>query len=158
MFNLDTNILSNRNIPNQWRKPKFKDWIKVFLSGIKSIHLEFLSFRDDTTYWLYFNGQIIYLEHVLDDQFDPINRGIYIENTADVQYYYLYNNIEQQPVYLNNASENASADYLLNESEYNNVYTFIVWVPSSVQFDEFKMRAIIDRYRLAGKTYTIQTY
>lgn len=133
--------------------------MNVCMIGLKSIHTQFLQFRNDTTYWLYFNGQIIYMEHVLNDQFDPANRGIYIENLADIQYDYLYNAIEQRtPIYLDNVSENKPPDYFVNQSEYDAHTTFIVWVPSTVTFDANKMKAIVNKYRIAGKTYQIQTY
>lgn len=159
MFNVDFNILIKRLLPIALRQPKFIDWLMTAFKGLRDIYSEFIQFRNDTTYWLYFNGQIIYLEHVLNDQFDPVNRGIYIENLADIQYDYLYNAIEQRtPVYLDNKSENKPPDYFVNQSEYDNHITFIVWVPATVTFNINKMKAIVNKYRIAGKTYQIQTY
>ncbi len=159
MFNIDWNILTRRILPTIFRQPKWQDWAMVLVRGLKDIHTAFLQFRADTTYWLYFNGQIIYLEHVLNDQFDPTSRGIYIENLADIQYDYLHNSIEQRtPVYLDNKSENKPFDYFVNQSEYDTHVTFTVWVPVSVTFDQNKMKAIVNKYRIAGKTYDIKTY
>lgn len=48
--------------------------------------------------------------------------------------------------------------YLLNKAEGQNSFDFIVWVPAGLVFDQNEMEALIDLYKLAGKTYVILTY
>lgn len=48
--------------------------------------------------------------------------------------------------------------FLKNLGEGNALSDFIVRVPATLLFDLHEMRALIDLYKLAGKTYTIQTY
>ncbi|MBS1944778.1 MAG: hypothetical protein JST98_06140 [Bacteroidetes bacterium] len=47
---------------------------------------------------------------------------------------------------------------LTNRGEATPGWSFIIHVPAAVVFDEAEMRAMVDTYKLAGKTYTIQTY
>jgi hypothetical protein len=43
--------------------------------------------------------------------------------------------------------------YLTGDTIYND---FVVYVPTTLTFDEIKLRALIDYYKLAGKKYTIE--
>jgi len=53
--------------------------------------------------FLRFTGQTIYLEKYLNSIYDPTNEKIYIENTANSNFTYLYNEIEaRSPRYLYN--------------------------------------------------------
>lgn len=47
--------------------------------------------------------------------------------------------------------------YLHNVGDYGSK-GFIVYVPVAVTYDEYQMRALIERYKLAGMYYEIQTY
>lgn len=48
--------------------------------------------------------------------------------------------------------------YLINRNESGNLFDFIVMVPIALVYDENEMRALVNTYKLAGKSYTIQTY
>jgi hypothetical protein len=106
-----------------------------------------------------FTGQVIYLEHLLNDLFDLDLRRIYITNNAIGQSVYLFNKVEgNEPVYLYNKSEippNAPL-YLVNKTEF--FYSFIIHVPNGIitNWDEF--RAWVDKYKLKSKMYIIQIF
>lgn len=48
--------------------------------------------------------------------------------------------------------------YLINKGEALQPTDFIVWVPVALVFDINELRALVNRYKLAGKRYTVQTY
>lgn len=48
--------------------------------------------------------------------------------------------------------------FLKNQEEGQSTNDFIIWVPVSLVYDESELRALVAIYKLAGKTYTIQTY
>lgn len=48
--------------------------------------------------------------------------------------------------------------YIRRKGESLQGIDFIVYVPIELVFDEAEMRALIERYRQAGKRYTIETY
>jgi hypothetical protein len=71
----------------------------------------------------------------------------------------LYNKIEDRsPKYFYNKAELKQLYYLRNKIEYNTNADFIVMVPNTLTFDIYEMKGLINRYKLAGKRYLIQTY
>jgi len=72
-------------------------FIKVLASASQYINDITKAFTDLISYETKFNGQSVYIERYLNDQYDPINRGIYIENFSDVIYNYFSNKAELEP-------------------------------------------------------------
>jgi len=127
--------------------------------GLETVHQFFKAFRDNINYGLQFNGQVIYLEHILNDRFDPVGRGIYIEDTSVQDLNYLFNTIElETDIYVYNVIEAGPATYLLNQLELDQATFFIVWIPVAVFYREPDVRALVDTYRQAGKPYLVQTF
>jgi hypothetical protein len=90
-------------IPYDRRDEVSLAFAEVLISQQKQIHASFLTWRGEIIYALGFTGQIIYLEKILNDKWDNVSRGIYINNTADVYRTYLYNKAElKQPLFLYN--------------------------------------------------------
>jgi hypothetical protein len=83
--------------PSFLRKPKFIEWCYLPIRLVKNLHFDFLGFRFNTLYNASFNSQILYLEKLLNDRFDFVNKGIYILNTADITRQYVFNKAEQRP-------------------------------------------------------------
>lgn len=144
-------------VPSYRRKPKMMDFIYSLIKPIDNTNVVFSAFTSDTDYYLKFNGQIIYLEHILNDLYDNISRGIYIEDLANVDKIYLRNRVEARPpFYLYNRAEAQPPKYFKNLTEYTSNNRFIVKVPNTVTYVELEMRAIIDKYKQAGVNYTIE--
>ena len=105
---------------------------------------------------LRYNGQSMYIERALNDTFDPDQQRIYITSAYADNKLYLYSKSEQRtPVYLYNKSENSSSTYIYNSNETEFDVDFIVYVDHTITYDESRMRAIINQYKLYGKTYKI---
>ncbi len=164
------------------------DLMYSILKPLKTVNVLFVAFRLAIQYKLQFNAQIIYLEHYLNDLYDPAKRDIYIEDTANIEFNYLYNTIENRPpIYLfnnnnidslYNSSETSSSIvsnaseasplylgsligmpfYFLNNSEYANQVDYIVMVPVGISYNELLMRKQILTYNQAGKRFNINTY
>lgn len=150
-------------IPGRIRGGKFKDWIGALLAPLQSLNVSFSEYVSATRYDLAFNGQVIYLEHVLNDQFDDADRRIYIDDPAGQQVFtpYVFNQVEQQPaIILRNKSEAEPTPFLYNQPELVVTNDFVVHVPVSVFSPtvETQMKALINKYRIAGKRYTFQTF
>lgn len=97
MFNVNWTWFIYWNLPIGKRKPIIIAWVTLLVSQAKSLHATFLSFRNDNIYKVRFTGQIIYLTKRLNDKWDSVNRGIYIDNVADMDRVFVYNRAEQQP-------------------------------------------------------------
>lgn len=137
-------------------------WILYYLTAglkpLQDLNDAFIIFKNKIDYKLSFNGQIINLEHILNDTYDDIVRGIYIEDGANVVYTYLFNKIESKPpLFLFQQSE-ASPHFLKTNSENMTTVQFIIKVPVAVVYDEYIMRQLVDKYKQAGVIYSIETY
>jgi len=172
------NIIQNL-IPEFLRKSNFINWLNSLIKPLSTLHydasnvvtnfgqtnLTFYQWYEFIRNYLRFNGQIIYLEKYLNQTYLPLveepwitNTGIYIVNTASVNFSYVYNTIEgKPPIYLSNTSENDPV-YMYNTADIANAYDFIVYVPTSLVFDMTLMQSRINQYKLAGKSYQILTY
>jgi hypothetical protein len=187
----------NYLLPLKKRKAARIQFIKVLISAMKARYESLLSIRTTTLYDLSFTGQVIYLEKRLNDQWDAVNKGIYIDHPQIVLRDFIYNKVENKPKrYLYNKWNSAVAYvngefakygdkvyvalaantnitpgtnaaywqvahdpfYLINNVEYLSQNNFIVYVPNTVTFDTSEMKAVINRYKLVGKKYSILTY
>lgn len=123
-----------------------------------------------------YNGQVMVLERMLNLTFlledkwataaDPTaSGGIYIDNTGTAAVDTFVWNASESALdeYVYNAAETlpsgANEVYVYADAESSSLgYQFIVYVPSSLTYNEQAMRDVIDRYVVAGVAYIIDTY
>lgn len=159
MFNIDFRHIVYNLTPYFLRSDENLSWLYSLIEPVAELNIVFNSFRDNTLYLLQFTSQTIYLEHYLNDQFDPIGRGIFITNLDELDWIFLRNEIEQKPpFYLFNDVEAAPPVYFKNYTELLNDTNFIINIPVAVSYVENIVRARVDFYNQAGKNYTIVTY
>ncbi|CAN5437591.1 hypothetical protein BH09BAC1_BH09BAC1_05080 [soil metagenome] len=174
MFNLDFVLLSKWMLPARRRKAKLIAWLTAGMKAVAELYFAFLLFRAATLYKLSFTGQIIYLEKLLNDQFNNgypaytngLPTGIYISDPSTFIFpTYLWHKIEQRPkLYLYHKSEGKPPAYLYHRAELNSQYDFIVNVPfqlGNVVTDLVllaRIKAWINIYRIAGNRYKIVNY
>lgn len=143
-------------LPPQHKAPEVVDFLKAAFKPLIELHNDFDAFYAQIKYDLEFNGQVINLERLLNEQFDPIDNGIYITDGIYIEQVFIFNNAENnEETYLFNNSESETPTYLFNQSEIN-PYDFIVNVPSTVVFDENLMRYYLNKYKHAAKRYKIE--
>ena len=135
-------------------------WLDSLSKPLKTLNGVFDSFRANTLYKLNFTSQIIYLEHFLNDQFDSVERRIFIDTTDDLGFKFIYQKAESKlknAIFL--ASEGSPKKFFIKTfQEIVDTINFTVNVPTVVVFDEDIMRSKIDFYNQAGKIYTIITF
>jgi len=161
MFNINFHNIVDSITPAVMQRIKFKEYLYSAVKPIQSLHSIFYNFYNQINYQLKFNAQVIYLEHYLNDLYDPTNRGIYIEDVANINYTYIYNKIEGRlPLYLYNNSEIPPQQplHIKHDSELVTTLDFIVKVPIAVTYVEIIMKNQIKKYNIAGKRFAIQTY
>ena len=159
MFNIDFRHIIYNLTPYFLRSDANLSFLYSLVEAVGELNIIFNSFRDNTLYLLQFTSQIIYLEHYLNDQFDPIGRGIYIDNIEELDWLFLFNVVEQKPpLFIFNKAEAATPVYFKNFNELINDINFIINIPVAVTFVENVVRAKVDFYNQAGKNYTIVTY
>lgn len=111
MFNIDFNKLINDNLDDFARKPKRVSFLRACLRGIKDLYNDFIAFRDEVFAKIYHTGQVIYLEKRLNDKYDPVNIGIWIDS-----------DLTDSPFYLNRKSEIVPPKYLYKKWRYTLAY------------------------------------
>jgi hypothetical protein len=176
VFEIDFGHLVNDQTPVRLRGAVRLAWLAAMADGAEYTHDLFAVNRANDLYDLAHNGQVCYMEAALNDLFDFYLRRIYISNGPYSDAVYIYQDDEDKPVYLAQDSElpvdPADYDapvYLFTDAEtYVNGITFIVNVPVAIRGDgmtgmaagytDTRLKALVDRYRMPGKTYTIVSF
>lgn len=157
MFNINHYLFIQQILPPILRKLLMVEFIHAGTKPLREVWFAFLQFRTSTTYKLQFNGQVMYLEQILNETFDPINQDIYITDDANIEYTYigLQSETPTEQVYIGLQGETPTNQaYIGTLAEYQSANNFIVNVPATVT-NLFAVRSIIDQYKLAGKKYLI---
>lgn len=148
----DVNKLGKIWLPTGLRKAGIEALIGVFIAPINTLYLK-------TLYQMQHDSRVIYLEKLLNETYEisgydknnhTDTRQIYIEDTPAIERMYIFQKEELKPLFLN--------DYVYLDVSPIVYYSFIVWVPETLVFDNKKMSRLIDYYRLAGKKFEIKTY
>ena len=153
-------------LPHFLRKAKQLGWILAFLKPFKTFYTAKQLFRFSIRYKMQHNGNVIYLEKVLNEYFNIVgydhqnhqaSKQIYIGEGENLFPLYLYTEAEQLPKYIKTAAENDPL-FIYNQMEIDaNHADFIVYVPAALVFIEAEMIALINYY-INTKTYKIKTY
>jgi len=159
VFNIDFQHIAYNLTPFFKRTTAFIDWLYSLTRPLKEINLGFVSFVSNTEYNLTFTSETNVLERFLNDQFDPISRGIFITNINEVDFQFIFNKAENKPpVYIFNKSEAEPPFYVLTRNELLQSINYTINVPVAVIFNPIIMRARVDFYNQSGKNYNIITF
>ncbi len=164
-FHINFNKLVFQLLPIRLRQPIMQAWLQCLLAPVKRLHASFIQARQQDQYFTSHTGQTTYLQAILNDIFDPTGRGIYITDGRYEDPIHTYLQDELKPVWLGIAGEAPVLGMPVPLVLYTNAETaslgnsFIIMVPSTLIYDTHRMRALVERYRLASKNnYSIQPY
>jgi len=161
------------NLRSDFKKPKFLALLECYLKPIFELYQIFSSYQILMLDKISHNGQIIYLQHRLNQLFnipDPLSLSaavIYIQDVANIENVYVANDDEgYDPIYIGNSAEAISYDdeiYVGNDDEYQTQVDFYVMVPNTIYLQLLdnssqglnNMKAVINYYKIAGKRYQI---
>lgn len=134
-------------------------WVNYHHAAVKPLDQllqSFYGFFNQKKYELTFDGQVIYLEHVLNDQFDPIDRGIFITDSSLLDTVFLFTESEgNEPTTIYTDAEAEPPIYLNTYDEYIDDVDFIVNIPSTVTFDLDLLKYWVNKYRIAPMRWEI---
>ena len=130
MFNYNLNFLKiiKENLAWFLQTSRRLDWIVALISPFKYMYNGFLSTRANYLYRIRFNSQICYLEHVLNDKFDLTLRRIYITNSLDGVFFWLFRKSENRTAVYFYRKWSSALSYATNQYAIdtdNNVYKSI---------------------------------
>lgn len=139
------------------------DYLNAMLSVWSKVNTDFTDQIDKHNYTLRFTGQVVSIEHLLNDLFDNTLRRIYIEDGERFSLNYVFLNTEQRErfFYLYQKSESIPpTGYFRLKSEHSGSSDFVVFIPSAIlsSVDNDIIKSYIDIYRQAGKRYHLQSF
>lgn len=147
--------------PMNLRQPIRNDWLYALNVQLVNLYNNFLTQRDEDIYDVNHSGQLLSLQELLNDKFDPVNRLITIDDGVWLDDFYLYNKEEKVYTYLYNKDEvidPSLQQYIFNNKESEDrdkFYDFIVNVPNILTSEEKEIRLYIDRYKAFGFVYKL---
>lgn len=150
--------LVNSLTPPFLRKVKFVDFLNALLRPLEEVNFNLKAFRREAIYKVTHNGQVVYLQAVLNDKYDRNPRRIYIDDFPVFDPLYIYPEADELPVYL-------GTPYLYPEGQgfQGAEFDFLVYIPLDLKpFDLYQLellltqiRGLINYYKLASKRYDI---
>ena len=164
MIFIDLFLLLTMLVPYQVRRVEITDYIKVGLTVLNQTLNAQYNFQDQIDYTLLFNGQVIMLERLLNEQFVTSEPPIYIEDALKLPDNVIFNIEENsEDIWIYNNSEVIDEEeevFIYNSDEYNTEFDFIVYVHASefASYNMVLMKYLIDKYKLAGTRYKIESY
>ncbi|MFN8322171.1 MAG: hypothetical protein U0T74_05885 [Chitinophagales bacterium] len=158
-FNWNIDTWGVNETPEEIRKEPWLSFVKALLYPVKYLYDLFLPYRAETLKKMRYNSQTIILENLLNDLFDNTLRRIRVITTYDiVGPIYLYEDVEDKPIWIYDESEytadpNLVRVWLYENSELGVLYDFIVEAAPGSLTDEqiVRLKATVNYYRLAGK-------
>lgn len=153
MFNEDLKKLALWLTPVWLRKPNFLILILAFTWPLRQLYNDFLKFVAAKLYRLSHNGQVCYLQAVLNDAFDVVLKRIWIGNFEGITRIFFWPEVDERDVDFSvDVFFWANADYA------DSGIDFTIHVPTDIVTTAPQMaylRALTDEYKLAGKNYNI---
>lgn len=130
-------------------------FVYAFIGGIIHLYNKQLDFDKDVSYKLQHTSQVWAIEKVLNDALDPFERRIYLSNIASNEIVPLQRDTDLEPLILQD--DGTLATPLYPDSGYEGSdYDFVVKAPLSLSDNElYKLKALVNYYKLAGKRYDI---
>jgi hypothetical protein len=157
----DTYLQTNEPSLLKAKAARFMALCKALQSPVHFLQGLFTVYSNLRRYDLSHNGQIIYLEKVLNDKLDATQRRIYIDDPqpSNITPTVLYRKSEAQPTaILYRKSEAQTTSILFRYSEVSSI-DFVVFIPVSLGAlsNQIIIKSLVNFYRVAGKRFTIQT-
>lgn len=146
--------------PLRWQKARLMAWLESITAPLRRIADELEAFRQANLYRLRHGPQVMHIEAVLNDKYDPALRRIYLIDGDGYEPLSIYRDAEgKQAPYIYLEAEGEPAPYLYTDNELNSVgIDFIIMIPATVVYETNELIALVDIYRLPGKVYIIQTF
>lgn len=160
-FTINFNNHVEFNTPKRIARSQMMLLLKCAFAPVKKI-------MDYCLYKMQHDGSTISLEKVLNEYFGVVNyastahdatKKIYIGDVTNEAFTYIHQDDEVDVIFLEDDDDDNEDDIFLdNDSEGHLKLQFIIFIPDTIEFDESRLRAMLETYRYVGTTYTIETY
>lgn len=164
VYDIDWKNAGKNLLYNRWRRNNSGNKsillviIESVMASIQVLQDKLFSLQQETTVFLSYTGQHLALEALLNDNYDNVQRRIYIQenNTAPVEpiELALTSEASQNPIEFGLSGEVAIAPIDLGLSTENFTFAnFSIIYPSTVFINESEARGKLANYVLAAKNY-----
>ena len=150
MYNLNIDKLLVLLTPTFLRKPKVVAWLRALAIPLHKLLYDFQQARESDLYNLAHNSQVCYLRKALDDEFDSLLRRIHIEYGKQNARIYIYPRSANKPLYLGKIFLYQRGSYI------DGGVDFVVVLPQDLEYDRYKLEALVNFYKLAGKRWNVR--
>lgn len=166
MYNFDLLKLITDILLWPLRKVRQLGWIVALNQTLYDTYGKLLTEFDNWRYEAQITGQVGSLEYMLNKQYynDGLAGLIYITDGTGDNNIYLFNTAEnEQQTFLFSTFEGEPPLFLYNNNEFSGDPDFIVLLPSALPPTitgdyTIEMRALINKFKIAGTSYIIKTY
>lgn len=154
-YHIDFKNLLIQLLPKPLRKVKWLSFLLTLISPVIGLYNAFMAFRNLMLYRLTITPQVCFLEKMLNDRYDPIERRIWIDDAKVYDYIYVFLKVEDKPVYFYKKSENKPV-YMYTRAE-TNIFgaDFTINIPLAVVYNMNELIALVNSYKLASKKFKI---
>lgn len=157
MFNVNIKRLALLVLPTWLRRPLAGALIYAGVSPLGRLAQDLRKYRITTRYRLRHNGQVCKLRGALNDEFDPEERRIYIEDhdsTSRVELSTIYLRSEKKWVMV---PQRGTGSVIINSRGFAGTSGIDFWIyaPSELSNVLTRMKAFVNSYKLASKRFTI---
>lgn len=150
IYDIDFNKMVVWLTADHLKKDRRIAFFQALIKPIITTYLEFKRVRTAKIYQLTITPQVCYLQRLLNDRYDYVQRRIEIIDAADKPPLYTFTVAENKPVFL-------GSKYIYTGGEAGAIKDdFIIKVPQSIVFEQAEMLALIKSYRLAAMIPKIQ--
>lgn len=145
-------------IPERLRNPVLTAFVMVMVSPVVLLYNSLLSFRALVLYKLTITPQVVFLEKLLNDRYDNVERRIFIADGKQYTPTFLFTKAELKPFFLFRKAEVGFLEkyfFLKNETG-QFTWDFVIHIPAVINFNQNELVALVNTYKLPAKTFKIK--
>jgi len=154
IYNVNWFRLVNMLVLPAVKKPLVLAFINSAIAPIRSNYDSFLGFKADAEYRLKHNGQVCYLQKVLNDKFDHALRRIVVQNILPKQPLWVYYPEDNKPVFVYNEVNRPL--FVYNPEDYYNEFDFEVLIPTALNPLVNQISIQVNYYKIYSKNFQIK--
>ncbi len=168
VFNISWKVLILQKAGQRSILPILIHYLFCIIKSVEKLYNIFKNMRTETIAEITYTASVAGMEKKLNDGFDFLNRGIYINSFSIDRTFVFTDEDNESPFFVFTDSEydRTSADYN-REAVINYIYAdgvtvkksnFTIYVPISIGINEKILIAMVDKYKKAGMVYNIEYY
>lgn len=161
LFQIDYRRLVLLLLPTFLRRSRLYAFLTAMVFGIEELHRHFTRQRDANLLRCRRNGQVCYLRALLNDELDPVQRRITLDDASQPGEWVMIfdENASYQTLIQSEPGKESKAVHILYDEGaiLENTSFFTVTVPWNVKMEDStnRLRSLLNEYKLLSKTYII---